>query len=103
MPRDKPGHHLPLVDGEPIDDQSLDAASRFLDEQLEAKRLVLVYCAAGRSRSVSVLTGYLALKSSKAPHAILRQIRKLRPEVSPSESTFESVARYVNEMRWKSR
>jgi protein-tyrosine phosphatase len=103
IPQGKPGFHLPLRDGEPIDDQSLDAAFRFLDEQLRAKRLVLVYCAAGRSRSVSVITGYLALRSSRAPHVILRQIRKLRPEVCPSEPTFQSVVRYVSEMQWKCR
>jgi protein-tyrosine phosphatase len=103
IPRNKPGHHLSLRDGEPIDDQSLDAAFRFLDEQLQAKRFVLTYCAAGRSRSVSVITGYLALRNSKAPHVILRQIRRLRPGVCPSEPTFQSVVRYVNEMQWKCR
>jgi len=103
MPHGKPGFHLPLRDGEPIDGHNLDAAFRFLDEQLQAKRVVLVYCAAGRSRSVSVITGYLALRNSKAPHVILRRIRKLRPEAGPSEPTFESVVRYVNEMKWKCR
>jgi rhodanese-related sulfurtransferase len=72
IPRNKLGHHLLLRDGEPIDDQSLDPAFRFLDEQLQAKRLVLVYCASGRARSVSVITGYLALRNFKAPHVILR-------------------------------
>jgi protein-tyrosine phosphatase len=103
LPRNKPGHHLALRDGSPIDDQSFDAAFRFLDEQLQAKRLVLVYCGRGLSRSVSVITGYLALRNSKAPHVILRQIRKLRPEVCPSEPTFQSMVRYVNEMQWKCR
>jgi protein-tyrosine phosphatase len=103
IPQGKPGFHLPLRDGEPIDGHNLDAAFRFLDEQMQAERVVLVYCAAGRSRSVSVITGYLALRNSKAPHVILRRIRKLRPEVCPSEPTLESVVQYVNELRWKCR
>jgi protein-tyrosine phosphatase len=103
IPQGKPGFHLPLRDGEPIDSHNLDAAFRFLDEQVQAERVVLVYCAAGRSRSLSVMTGYLALRNSKTPHVILRQIRKLRLDVYPSEPTFESVVQYVNEMRWKCR
>jgi protein-tyrosine phosphatase len=94
---------LPWQDGAPIDDQTLDAAFRFLDEQLDAKHLVLVYCAAGRSRSVSVLTGYLALRNSASRKAVLRRIRKLRPAVCSSGPTSESVVAYVNEMKWKCR
>jgi protein-tyrosine phosphatase len=103
MPKGKPGFHLPLRDGEPIDGYSLDAAFRFLDEQLQAERVVLVYCAAGRSRSVSAISGYLALRKSQSPKAVLRRIRELRPEACPSEPTFESVVQYVNEMKWKCR
>ncbi len=103
LPKTKPGHHLALRDGSLIDDQSFDVAFRFLDEQLQAKRLVLVYCGRGLSRSVSVITGYLALRHSKAPHVILRRIRKLRPQICPSELTFQSMVQYVNEMQWKCR
>ena len=103
LPRNKPGYHLPIRDGAPIDGSSLNAAFRFLDEQLKANRLVLVYCAAGFSRSVSVLTGYLALRNSESPKFVLQQIRKLRPAADPSEPTFHSVVQYVNEMRWKCR
>jgi protein-tyrosine phosphatase len=103
LPRNKPGYHLPLQDGDPIDNQNLEAAFRFLDEQLHAKRLVLVYCAAGFSRSPSIITGYLALRNSESPKAVLRKIRKLRPAVHPSGPTLESVIQYVNEMRWKDR
>jgi protein-tyrosine phosphatase len=91
IPQGKPGFHLPLRDGEPMDGHNLDAAFRFLDEQMQAERVVLVYCAAGRSRSVSVITGYLALRNSESPKAVLRRIRKLRPGVSPSDPTFQSV------------
>jgi protein-tyrosine phosphatase len=94
---------LPLRDGEPIDGHNLDAAFRFLDEQMQAERVALVYRAAGRSRSVSVIAGYLAMRNSQSPRAVLRRIRKLRPEVCPSEATFESVVQSVNEMRWKCR
>ena len=103
MPQGKPGLHLPLRDGEPIDGHNLDAAFRFLDEQLQEERVVLVYFAAGRSRSVSVIAGYLAMRNSQSPRAVLRRIRKLRPEVCPSESTFQSVVQYAHETRWKHR
>lgn len=103
LPRNKPGYHLPIQDGDPIDNQNLEAAFRFLDEQLHTGHLVLVYCAAGFSRSPSIITGYLALRNSESPKALLRKIQKLRPAVRPSGPTFESVVQYVNEMRWKAR
>jgi protein-tyrosine phosphatase len=103
LPRNKPGYHLPIRDGAPIDGPGLEAAFRFLDEQLKAGRLILIYCGAGFSRSVAVITGYLALRTSESPKSVLRRIRKLRPAVDPSELTFQSVMQYVNEMRWKCR
>lgn len=103
LPRNMPGYHLPIEDGARIDGPGLDVPFRFLDEQLKAERLVLAYCAAGFSRSVSVVTGYLALRNSESPKSVLRCIRKLRPAVCPSESTFQSVVQYVDEMRWKCR
>lgn len=103
LPRNKPGYYLPIEDGARIDGPGLDAAFRFLDEQLKADRLVLAYCAAGFSRSVSVVTGYLALRNSESPKSVLRRLRKLRPAVRPAEPTFESVVQYVNEIRWKER
>ena len=88
LPRNKPGYHLPIEDGAPIDGPGLDAAFRFLDDQLKAERLGLAHCAAGFSRSISVVTGYLALRNSESPKSVLRRIRKLRPAVRPSEPTF---------------
>jgi hypothetical protein len=99
LPKARPGLHLTLDDGFTLEDEALDAAFQFLDEQLQAKRLVLIYCGQGRSRSVSVLIGYLALKGQEAPDRILDRIRKLRPGVSPSASTFRSIVAYVNRKR----
>ena len=97
----KPGHHLRIDDGSPIGAEALERAYRFLDEQLGARHLVLVYCGHGLSRSPSVLSGYLALKQGAAPAAILASIQRLRPEVEPSAVTFRSVERYVHEITAK--
>ncbi len=99
LPPGKPSHHLPLYDGEPIEPEFLELAFRFIDEQLQAKHLVLVYCGHGLSRSVSVLTGYLASKSFESPDEILAKIRKLRPAANPSSPTFQSVIRHVSRKR----
>lgn len=99
IPAKKPGHHLPLKDGLPIGQDLLEAAFRFLDEQLEAKRLVLIYCGHGTSRSASVLAGYLALKSGQDLEAVLGQVRRLRPAVSPSRGTWQAIAGYVDDQR----
>lgn len=99
LPQKKPGHRLALKNGLPIDGELLDAAFLFLDEQLRAKRLVLIYCGYGSSRSASVIAGYLALRSGENLNDVLARIRRLRPEVSPSPGTFQSIARYLNERR----
>lgn len=99
LPPKKPSHHLPLKDGLPIDHELLDTAFRFLDEQLQAKHFVLIYCGHGTSRSASVLVGYLALKSGEDINATLHQIQRLRPAVSPSRGTWRAIAGYVNDQR----
>jgi protein-tyrosine phosphatase len=91
----KPGYHLPIHDGFPIEPAALDGAYHFLDEQLSLKHLVLVYCGHGTSRSASVLCGYLALRQCATPEAVLKSIRRLRPEVSPSRITFRSIETYA--------
>ncbi len=95
LPRNKPGHQIALKDGLAIEAALLDEAFRFLDGQLREKRLVLVYCGQGISRSPSVLAGYLASRSGKDLEDVLTTIRRLRPEISPSAATVKSIARYL--------
>jgi protein-tyrosine phosphatase len=97
--RKKPGHHLKLDDGHAIPDVYLANAYEFLDQHLAAKHLVLVYCAQGISRSASVLCGYLALKSGEPLDQVLDSVRRLRPAVDPTKSTFEAVKKYVERHR----
>lgn len=80
LPRKKPSHHLALQDGLPIDSKLLDAAFRFLDEQLREKHFVLVYCGHGTSRSASVIAGYVALKSGEELNDVLTP----NPTIAPS-------------------
>jgi protein-tyrosine phosphatase len=103
MPGDKPGYRIPLKDREAIDDGVIDGAFAFLDEQIASGRLVLVYCAGGRSRSVSLLVGYLSLRSGRDSESVLGQIKMLRPGVSPAALTLASIVSYVNRKRDTSR
>ena len=92
----KPGLHLRLQDGAPVDATLLEQAFAFLDERMAQGHFTLVYCGHGTSRSVSILCGYLALRQNTPPHNILTAVRRLRPEASPSALTFQSVERYVS-------
>jgi protein-tyrosine phosphatase len=94
----KPGHHLRISDGLPIEAKALEEAFQFLDEQIAEAHLVLVYCGHGTSRSVSVLCGYLALKQKAPINEILKIVRQLRPRVKPSPTTFKSVERHVHSL-----
>jgi protein-tyrosine phosphatase len=91
----KPGCHLRLQDGVPVEAPLLEQAFAFLDEQLRENRFTLVYCGYGTSRSVSILCGYLALRQKISPSQVLTNIRRLRPEANPARVLFQSVERYV--------
>jgi predicted protein tyrosine phosphatase len=84
----KPGHHLRLSNVSPADPTDIDEAFEFLDRQLAAGKLVLVYCQHGSSRSASVLCGYLARKTGKSMESILAAMKALRPQIAPSSIIF---------------
>lgn len=62
--------------------------SSWTASQLHDERFVLVYCGHGLSRSVSILTGYLALKSGESPEAVLN--------IRSESSAPRSIRRHVH-------
>ena len=74
------------MDDHPAEDllSKLEEAFMFLDEQLQADRKVLVHCAAGVSRSVSVCVAYLMCRKGYPYKVALDMIRTNRPFANPN-------------------
>jgi protein-tyrosine phosphatase len=87
--------------GRGASEQQLALAFRFLAEQQEAGRNVLVHCQMGRSRSVSVLCGFLAWRRGKTMEAIWGELEQEDPEIRRDEELFTSIAEYVKgQAKW---
>lgn len=55
----------------------------FIDKQAKAGKRVIIHCAAGRNRSVSLLIAYLTLKKGWNFNRALSTIEAKRPKASP--------------------
>lgn len=74
---------FPIEDAHGIPDGYLDAATNWLIHRLDRKERVLVYCAAGQSRSVTVA----AVTMVKLGHA----------------QTFDNAVEIIRDVRWQAR
>ena len=86
---------LPIPDGQPVSNKILMKAFIFLSRcELEHKR-VLVHCAAGISRSPSMVAMYLALRDGLTFWDALKIVKQKRPKVDPAASLARSAAIFV--------
>jgi len=63
----------------------IDQVAESIEEELEAKKKVLVHCQAGLSRSPAVIAGFLVLKRGLSVSDALDTIKIVRPSISPSQ------------------
>lgn len=89
---DVPEQHMPF--------EVLCQAARFIDEHRAQGHSVLVHCAAGRSRSVSVILFYMThapkLRAKwKSVEEALAHIQRVRPTAGPNDGFIEQLKRYV--------
>ncbi len=76
-------------DGDPWSERQVEDALAFVAERLRYGR-VLVACAAGMSRSVSIVIGHL-VRSGWGPAEAFRHVKAARPQASPVPSMLLSV------------
>jgi len=67
----------------------LEPMMRFLREARAAKKIVLVQCLAGMSRSPAVVVAYLVLECGQRVDDALELVRTRRPCVRPNKSILE--------------
>ena len=88
--------HAPIVDFGVPDEADLERTLRFMQEQIDAGRAVVVHCQAGQGRTGLVLAAYLVHDGLSAGDAIA-QVRALRPGSIETHEQKAFVERYARE------
>lgn len=86
--------HYPMEDDKPISVRQFD---RVLDALSENVRwgTVLLHCTQGMSRAPSMAAAYMDAVGCKNIDAALKEIRQLRPFISPSTILIESLKEHL--------
>jgi hypothetical protein len=83
-------YYFPLVDAEDTSNEAvLMEAIKKVDELLRQKKVVLVHCVSGISRSCAVIVGYLNLMRGLPLEQALSTVEKARPAVNPEPDLME--------------
>ena len=81
----------------------LEMAVRWIDQQRKEGKEVLIHCALGQGRSVTVLLAYLKfLDPSRTYQDLIDELRKVRPNVKPNTRQFASLNSFGISMEKKS-
>jgi len=82
--------HVPFEDGKEIPPESFVHCLGWLSYMFENGHTILVHCAAGISRSPTILASFMHYAGISDFYAALDQIRLDRPNVSPNPNTLRS-------------
>ena len=86
-----------LVDGPGNEQKDFNLAVDILDELIKKGNNVLVHCHSGVSRSVSVVTVYLAKESGRSFDEVLLEIQAVRPVANPHLAIVKLAKKYLGE------
>jgi protein-tyrosine phosphatase len=86
----------PIPDGEYIEPDTIDTVTRFIYEQLNARRKVLVHCQMGISRSVSMAMAYLIAHEGFSLAEAFGIVREGRASAYPHERLLVSLIERYN-------
>ncbi len=88
----------PLKDGKPIPDGYLQRVTDWLIYRLRCQQRILVYCAAGQSRSVTVAAVTMVrMGLADTFDRAVETIRDVRPKASPHPVLRQSARAYLHE------
>ena len=86
--------HLRVEDYHSPSLEQIDSTVNFIKNEIEAKRPVLVHCAAGKGRTGTILGAYLLRKESLSAKNAITRIRNLRPGSIQTDSQEKSLHEY---------
>ncbi|MEM0374712.1 MAG: dual specificity protein phosphatase family protein [Nitrososphaerota archaeon] len=79
-------HHVPMMDHEMPDAETLERAVKLLADLISSGKKVLVHCAAGQGRTGTVLAAYLIVTEGLQPDEAIARVRSVRPgSVEPEQ------------------
>jgi atypical dual specificity phosphatase len=81
--------------------EELDDSVRFIEEQLEKSRPVMVHCAAGKGRTGTVLAAYLVKNENLSAKQAIEKLRLLRPGSVQSVVQETAVSMYEKFLKSK--
>lgn len=87
-------YHAPTV-------EEIDSTVKFIENQIEAKRAVLVHCAAGKGRTGTILGAYLLKKENITGKDAITRIRNIRRGSIQTDSQEKSLYEYEKYLRDK--
>jgi protein-tyrosine phosphatase len=86
---------LPLIDFPNMDiDKFFEPAFSFIDSAIFGDGKVLVHCAAGVSRSATIVIGYIMFKSRIPYQTALEQVKSKRPIVKPNDGFVKQLQEF---------
>lgn len=95
--------NIPVMDHNSPRKNQLEMAVRWIDQQRKDGKEVLIHCALGQGRSVTVLLAYLKfLDPSRSYQDLIDEVRKVRPNVKPNTRQFASLNSFGISMEKKS-
>ena len=86
--------HLKVEDYHSPTVQEIDSTVKFIENEIVAKRPVLVHCAAGKGRTGTILGAYLLKKENLSARDAITRIRNLRPGSIQTDSQEKSLYEY---------
>ena len=86
--------HLKVEDYHSPTIQEIDSTVKFIENEIVAKRPVLVHCAAGKGRTGTILGAYLLKKENLSARDAITRIRNLRPGSIQTDSQEKSLYEY---------
>lgn len=94
--------HLRVEDYHSPSIEEIESTVKFIENEIEGKRAVLVHCAAGKGRTGTILGAYLLKKENLSAKEAITRIRNLRPGSIQTDSQENSLFEYEKYLRDKS-
>lgn len=94
--------HLRVEDYHSPSIEEIESTVKFIENEIEGKRAVLVHCAAGKGRTGTILAAYILKKENLSATDAITRIRNLRPGSIQTDSQENSLFEYEKYLRDKS-